>query len=99
MPTWEERFAKREIPAPAISLIETCWRMTAPSGRVLGCAICRVETGIEVHCGYDRDLLRSQLVRDIDSAPDMAEQWRQAVIAKGGFAEIASGSSTSELSD
>jgi len=77
MPAWDERFAPRESRTPDLTLIETCWRMTGPSRRVLDCTICRVETGVEVRCGYGPDdLLRSQLAPDVEAARD-----RRAVAA------------------
>jgi len=39
MPAWDERFAPRESRTPDLTLIETCWRMTGPSRRVLDCTI------------------------------------------------------------
>jgi hypothetical protein len=64
--------------------------MKAPSGKVLECGIYRTATpGVEVRCGYgEDDLLRSQLAPEIGTARDIAEQWRQAVLGKGGFMEI-----------
>ena len=64
--------------------------MKGPSGRVLECGICRTEApGLEVRCGYgEDDLLRSQRCAEIGSTRELAEQWRQAVIAKGGFEEL-----------
>lgn len=89
MRTWEERTpkAKRE---PTLELLETCWRMTGPRGRVLGCGIYRTEgPGVEVRCGYgEDDLLRSQRSAEMGSAREVAEQWRQAVLEKGGFEEL-----------
>jgi hypothetical protein len=38
--------------------------------------------------GYDEDLLRSEYAVEIGGAREIAEQWRQAVLAKGGFAEV-----------
>jgi len=62
--------------------------MTGPSGKVLECGIYRVVTGLEVRCGYSPDdLLRSQVAPEIATAREVAEQWRQAVFAKGGFRE------------
>jgi hypothetical protein len=77
--------------APALDLVETCWRMKGPSGRVFACAIYRdaAAPGLEVRCGYgEDDLLRSQRTPEIGAARELAEQWRQAVLAKGGCEEI-----------
>ena len=74
---------------PQLRIGETCWRMKGPSGRMLECGIYRVATGLEVRCGYGPDdLLRSQMAPDIGTARETAEQWRQAVLAKGGFEEL-----------
>ena len=70
-------------------LLEASWRMKGPSGRVLECGIHRHVAGVEVRCGYgEDDLLRSQTAPEIGTARDIAEQWRQAVLAKGGFEHI-----------
>lgn len=75
--------------APRLEPLEPCWRMKGPSGKVLQCGVYRIATGLEVRCGYgEDDLLRSQLAPEIGTARDVAEQWRQAVIAKGGFVEL-----------
>ena len=52
MTTWEERFRKRERPAPRVELREVCWRFVGPSQRVLVCGIYAVATGLEAHVGY-----------------------------------------------
>lgn len=89
MPTWEQRFSKREPGDAPLTLVETSWRMTGPSGRVLDCGVYRIASGLEVRCGYGPDdLLRSQYAVEIGTARDIAEQWRRAVIAKGGFDEV-----------
>ena len=42
-----------------------------------------------VRCGYGTDdLLRSQFAVEIDTARDIAQQWRQAVLAKDGFGPV-----------
>ena len=72
-----------------LDLAEACWRMKGRNGRVLECGVYRTTTGLEVRCGYgERELLRSQYAVEIGTARDVAEQWRQAVLAKGEFAEL-----------
>jgi hypothetical protein len=73
--------------APA--LLEVCWQLRAPSGRVITCGIYRdAAPGLDVRCGFsEEDLLRSQRSPEIGSARELAETWRHAVIAKG-FVEI-----------
>ena len=67
--------------------IEIEWRIKGLSGRVLMCAIYRTDApGLEVRVGYDEDdVIWSQRVTDIEAGRRMAEKWRQAVLAKGGF--------------
>jgi|SRR5688572_19886031 len=76
--------------ADALERIETCWRMKGSSGKVLECGIYRTAArGVEVRCGYgEEDLLRSQLAREIGAARAIAEEWRQTVLAKGGFINV-----------
>jgi hypothetical protein len=77
-------------PPPLLHLLETCWRMKTPSGRIVTCGIYRTDgPGIEVRAGVSEDdLLRSQRTAKIGSAREIAAEWRQAVIAKGGFEEL-----------
>jgi len=79
--------------AVPMELVEICWRMRSlqKSTRVLECGMFRTEApGLEVRCGYgEDDLLRSQRTAEIGSARELAEQWRQAVLAKGGFEGVA----------
>jgi hypothetical protein len=73
------------LAAPRLERLETCWRMRSPSGRIY-----RDDApGLEVRAGYgEEDPLRSQRAVEIGSARELAEAWRQAVLAKGGFAEL-----------
>jgi hypothetical protein len=86
------REQKERKNAPRLELVETRWRMRSlqKSTRILECGIYRTAgPGLEVRCGYSvEDLLLSQRTADIESAREIAEAWRQAVIAKGGFEEI-----------
>ena len=88
MSTWEERFRKRQVREPLLELLEVRWRMKGPSRRVLECGIYRTDAGLEVRAGYGEDLLQSQVAGEIDTGRELAEAWRQAVIAKGGFEEL-----------
>lgn len=88
MPTWEERMTRRPEPEPRLELLETVWRMRAPSGRVLSCGLYQTDVGLEVRVGYSElDLLYSKRVTAED-ARDVAEELRLAVVAKGGFSEV-----------
>jgi hypothetical protein len=91
MPTWDERMAPHQKQEPRLDLVETCWRMRSlqKATRILECGIYRTDAGLEVRCGYgEDDLLRSQTAPEIGTARDIAEQWRRAVMAKGGFSPI-----------
>ena len=59
---------------------------------MLECGIYRTDApGLEVRCGYGEDgLLRSQRSAEIGRAREVAEAWRPAVLAKGGFTEMTS---------
>lgn len=59
-----------------LTLLETCWRLRGPSGRVLTCAVYRIAApGVEVRVGYsDDDVVRTQLVAEIGVARDLAEE-------------------------
>jgi hypothetical protein len=78
----------RPAEEPRLDLVVPCWRMRGPSGHVLSCAIYRTDMGLEVRCGYAQDLLRSQRVVDVREGHSVAEQFRRAVCAKGGFEEL-----------
>jgi hypothetical protein len=86
------RDSPREPAGGRLDLVDTCWRMRSlqKSTRILSCGIHRTNApGLEVRAGYsEEDLLRSQRTADIGCAREIAEGWRQAVIAKGGFEEL-----------
>lgn len=71
---------------PRLELLEPCWRFRGPTRRVVSCGIYTTDVGLEVRAGYSaEDLLRSERAHDLGAARQVAETWRQAVIAKGGF--------------
>jgi hypothetical protein len=74
---------KAEPPAP--ELLEPAWRATSPTGKVLTCGLYRGVAGrVEVRASYPRnDLIRSELVIDIDPARTIADQWRATAISEG----------------
>jgi hypothetical protein len=89
-------------PAAVFELLETCWRVREPSGRVVTCAMYRVPFGLELRVLYsDDDVLKSQLYvalgaaeRD-DLSPELhrraraeAEAWRESVLSPGGFEDL-----------
>jgi hypothetical protein len=64
--------------------VEVCWRVVEGSStRVLTCAIFGASTeGVELRVGYFVDMpLHSRMMRDIDSARVLAQDWLDAVRA------------------
>ena len=60
---------------PSLELIERCWCMRGPSGRVIGCGIYHTQgvPGFEVRCGYGaNDLLRSERRKDLAKVREIA---------------------------
>jgi hypothetical protein len=80
----------RAIEPPLLHLLETSWRLKAPSGGVVSCGIYRTEgPGLELRAGFSEDdLLRSQRTAEIGSARELAAEWKAAVVAKGGFVDL-----------
>jgi hypothetical protein len=90
MTTWDERMTRRPEREPRLELLETCWKLRTPKGRLLTCGIYRTDVpGLEVRAGFsDEDLIRSDRSAEICSAREIAAAWKQAVLAKGGFSEV-----------
>ena len=90
MTTWEEHRESRPPtrPDPHFNLIETSWRLVGPSHRVLSCWIWQNDVGLEVCCFCEDDLIRSQFTLEIDTARDIASEWKETVMAKGIFREL-----------
>lgn len=78
-------------PAPRLELLEERGRLRF-GRRVVTCGIYRTDApGVEVRASFSEgDLLLSQRVRDLDAARRLATEWREAVVAKGGFTEPSS---------
>ena len=73
---------KAEPPAP--ELLEPAWQATSPTGKVLTCALyCGVVGRIEVRAAYPHELIRTELVSDLDAARTIANAWRATAIRKG----------------
>ena len=69
---------------PPMSLLETCWELRSPRGRVLMCAVFKTIAGLEVRCSYaNDDLIRSQYVVEVETARAIAVEWRTAAELKG----------------
>jgi hypothetical protein len=78
---------RRPAALPALDLLETSWRVKAPSGRIITCGIYRTDApGLEVRVGFSEDdLLRSQRTADVASARSLTEQWRPGGCCEGGI--------------
>ena len=75
---------RTEPPPPTV--LESCWRATSPTGKVLSCAIYRgpVESLVEVRASYPRDeVIRSAVARDVAVARAIADTWLSAALVKG----------------
>jgi hypothetical protein len=77
---------------PELKLIEVAWRMRPTNGgAITTCALYRVAgSGVEVRSYHvdEHDLLGSHRVVNIRTARQLAEEWREAMVAKG-FVEVA----------
>lgn len=88
MTTWNERMASRPSAAqPQLRHVATLFRVQGHSGRPMRCATYLTSTGTELRMEYEDndDLLRSQLfvVHDDEAIATLADEWHQALIAKG----------------
>jgi hypothetical protein len=73
---------------PPMALLEMCWHMKSPRGRVLTCGVFRTIAGLEVRCSYgEDDLIRSQYSSEIGAARVLAVDWKAAAVLKG-FCEL-----------
>ena len=77
--SWRDRL-------PQLTLLETCWQMKSPRGRLLTCGVFRTIAGLEVRCGYSEDdLIRSQYAVEIGTARALAANWKAAAALKGFY--------------
>ena len=84
MSMWEERMTPRHKREPRLDLVEMCWRVVGRTGSSVECGIYATDVGLEVRCGYGVDqLFRSQFANESRTAREIANEWRQAAIAKG----------------
>jgi hypothetical protein len=65
-----------------------CWRMRAPSGKVLTCGVYRTAAGFEARMGYGEQLVASHFSRDVEIARENAEGFRQAMLLNPKFEEL-----------
>jgi hypothetical protein len=72
---------------PPMTLLETCWEMTSPRGRVLTCGVFQTIVGLEVRCGYSDDLIRSQFARELETAREVAAGWKTTALERG-YSEV-----------
>jgi hypothetical protein len=66
------------------------WRVIGPSAKPIVCGIYGTAAGVEVRCHWEQSidaLIRSELARDMDTAREIADEWKRAVIGKG-FTEV-----------
>lgn len=70
---------------PPMTLLEMCWQLRSPRGRVLTCAVYRTLADLrEVRCGYgESDLIRSHHAVEIGTARALAADWKSAAALKG----------------
>lgn len=73
---------------PRIKLVEVCCHMRGPSSRVLSCGIGPTDLGLEVRCGYDDDLIRSEYSVEISDAGSAPSSGARRCSPKGGFTEV-----------
>jgi hypothetical protein len=75
-------------PSPLV-LVETCWRMQSPSGKILQCGIYRTPYGYEARMGYgDPHLIASQYCLTIELAREYAENFRVMVVEHSRFTAL-----------
>jgi hypothetical protein len=78
---------KAEPPAP--ELLAPAWQATSLTGKVLTCGLYRGVAGrIEVRASYPHELIRTELVSDIDAARTIANEWRAAAARKEFVARV-----------
>jgi hypothetical protein len=66
--------------------LHTFWTMVGPTGKAITCELWELATGLEVRAMRASELPRSELCRGPlarDEAAVHAEDWRQALLAKG----------------
>jgi hypothetical protein len=72
-------------------LLEAAWRLrsTRQADRVLMCGIYQAFFGVEVRIWFDEDdVVRSELVRSIHTARELAHQFKVAILATHGYADL-----------
>jgi hypothetical protein len=71
-------------------VIEVCWRLREPSGRILECRIYQTDVGLEVRAEYGPRVLRwSALTGELESARARAHHWRRIMLHPGsGFEDL-----------
>jgi hypothetical protein len=72
-------------------LLEPAWRLrsTRQADRVLTCGIYQAFFGVEVRVEFgEDDVVRSELVRSIKHARELAGEFRVAILATNGYVEL-----------
>lgn len=81
------RAADRQL--PRLEIVEVAWRMRAPSGRILECAIYLTSAGFETRMGYGVDNpVSTQYALTLDLARRNAETFREATTANPKFTPL-----------
>ena len=73
----------REV-AATTHLAREEWQLRSAKGRLLTCGVFRTTAGLEVRCGYSGDdLIRSQYVKELAAARQIADGWKATPELKG----------------
>jgi len=74
---------------PRAELLETCWQMRSPSGKVFECAVYRAGIGLELRISYDNEAWSRAALARIEEGRARAAKLKGIVLQKGGFQELA----------
>jgi hypothetical protein len=72
-----------------LQLLKICWRVVGLTGKPIVCGIYTDDRpGVELRVGYTlSDVLKAQRIANVETAEQMAEQWRRTALADG-FADM-----------
>jgi hypothetical protein len=69
--------------------IDLCWRMRAPTGRLLMCGLYQTADGLELRAGYaGDDPMWAEAVPSKEAGVMIAAAWKEVVAGKGGFVDL-----------
>jgi hypothetical protein len=66
-------------------IVEPCWTLVGPEATELTCAIYRHVHGVEVRCGFAKDVMHTEYAASVESARIIAVEWRRALLENGIF--------------